>query len=376
MNKIKIKFFDLKKEHSNIRKEALRELERLFDSNAFVLGKDVTLFENEFAKKTGAKFAVGVGSGTDALVFSLLAAGVGRGDEVILPAFTFISTALAVIHVGALPVLADVSLETFNIDPASVKRVLTKKTKAIIPVHLFGQCADMIALKNIAKKNKLKIVEDACQAHGSKLHKKFAGALGDIGCFSFYPTKNLGGFGDGGLVTTSNSALAKKIVQYRNLGRLPHDAGMHVDIGWTSRLDAMQAVLLNVKLGKLSEINQKRRHIAKIYNSRLKKTSLILPVESKDSYHVYHQYVLRVPHNKRDSLKKWLASQGIGSAIYYSKLIYEHPVFKKHKPRFSSLKNSRMLCREVLALPIYPGMPTENVKKVCAAIIQFYEKGF
>ncbi len=371
-NPVKVPYFDLARQHEALTGSAQDAFARVFRSGAYILGPELKVFETKFAEYIGALYAAGVGSGTDALIFSLLALGIKKGDEVIVPSFTFTSTALAVVHVGAKPVFADVCESSFNLDPESVLSAISSKTRAMIPVHLFGQCADMDALMAIAKKKKIKVVEDACQAHGALFGAKKAGAFGDLGCFSFYPTKNLGGTGDGGMVTTSNNKLLNKILQYRNLGKGLQNAMIHDEIGWTSRLDSLQAAFLNEKLKILDELNEQRRSLAKLYHQHLRSTPLVLPLEAPKTHHVYHLYVVRVPDGQRDALRSWLQVRGIPSMVHYEIPVHRQPIMKKYPVRKVTLPVTERLRKEVLTLPFFPGMTSDEVETVAQAIKGFF----
>jgi dTDP-4-amino-4,6-dideoxygalactose transaminase len=369
---MKVPYFDLARSHQKVIVEAQEAFDRILKSGAYILGPALKELEAEFAAYIGTKYALGVGSGTDALTFSLKAAGVQKGDEVIVPSFTFTSTALAVLHADATPVFADVNENTFNLDPESVRQALNSKTRAMIPVHLFGQCADMTALMAIARQKKLKVVEDACQAHGALWDKVMAGAFGDAGCFSFYPTKNLGGIGDGGMVTTSDETILKCVLQYRNLGKGIDDPFVHDEIGWTSRLDSLQAAFLSIKLKFLDELNRERRAVAEMYHKKLAGTPLGLPREAAGAYHVYHLYVVRVPDGKRNALKEHLAAQGIPTMVHYATPVHAQPIMKSYKTRKVKLPVTEKLREEVLTLPLFPGMTEAEVDAVASAVQRFF----
>ncbi|MFA5158904.1 MAG: DegT/DnrJ/EryC1/StrS family aminotransferase [Candidatus Omnitrophota bacterium] len=371
---MKVPYFDLSRSHQKFVHQAQEAFDHILKSGAYVLGPALQELEAEFAAYIGTKYALGVGSGTDALTFALRALDIKEGDEVIVPSFTFTATALAVIHAGATLVFADVEENTFNLDPESVVQALSRKTRAMIPVHLFGQCANMTALTAIAKQKKLKIVEDACQAHGALWDKVMAGAFGNAGCFSFYPTKNLGGIGDGGMVTTSDENLLKRVIQYRNLGKGIDDPFVHDEIGWTSRLDSLQAAFLSIKLKFLDELNRERRAVAEMYHKKLAETPLGLPREVGGAYHVYHLYVIRVPDGKRNALKEYLAAQGIPTMIHYAIPVHAQPIMKKHKTRRVKLPVTEKLREEVLTLPLFPGMTEPEVDAVANAIQRFFGK--
>ncbi len=341
------------------------------------MGRDILSlkeFERKFAGYLGVPYAAGVASGTDALIFGLKAAGIKKGDEVVMPSFTFTATALAALHLGAVPVFADVDARSFTLDPKSVRKAISKKTKAMIPVHLFGQTADMDVLMEIAKSGKLKVVEDACQAHGATWKGKKAGAFGDAGAFSFYPTKNLGGIGDGGMLTTSNEPLYRRVLQYRNLGKGIVDPLVHDEIGWTSRLDSVQAAFLSIKLDHLDEMNDERRKLAGLFAQKLQKSPLVLPSEVPGALHVYHIYVVRVPGGKRDALKEFLAQEGVPSMIHYATPVHAQPIMKKYKTRRVPLPVTQALAGEVLTLPFFPGMTEAEVETVSQAVLKFFKR--
>lgn len=371
---MKVPYFDLSRSHQKLFRQTQEAFERILKSGAFILGPALKELETEFAAYVGTSYALGVGSGTDALAFALRALDIKKGDEVIVPSFTFAATALAVLHVGATPVFADVEENTFNLSPESVTKALSRKTRAMIPVHLFGQCANMTALMAIARKKKLKVVEDACQAHGSLWNKTMAGAYGDAGCFSFYPTKNLGGIGDGGMITLSDKKLQRRILQYRNLGKGIDDPFVHDAIGWTSRLDSLQAAFLGIKLKFLDTLNRERRAIAELYHRKLAGTPLGLPREAAHAYHVYHLFVVRVPHGKRDVLKEYLAAQEIPTMVHYATPVHAQPIMKKYKTRHVKLPVTERLRAEVLTLPLFPGMTVPEIEAVAETIQRFYGK--
>lgn len=368
----KLPYFNIQRQHDTLRGDALAAFEKVYLSGAYVLGPSLKDFEKKFAAYTGTAYAVGVGSGTDALIFGLKATGIMPGDEVIVPSFTFTATVLAVLHLGAIPVFADVDARSFTLDPESVWKALSKKTKAIIPVHLFGQCADMTALTEIARTRKLKIIEDACQAHGASWNGKKAGALGTVGAFSFYPTKNLGGIGDGGMLTTQNRTIDQHVLQYRNLGKGIANSLVHDEIGWTSRLDSVQAAFLAIKLEKLDALNAERRILAANFAKKLKMTPLILPEEMPGAFHVYHIYVVRVPGGKRDALKTYLETEGIPTMIHYAVPVHRQPVVKKYKTRKVELPITEKLSKEVLTLPFFPGMTDQELGMTADAIRKFF----
>ena len=366
-----IPYFDLTRQYQTLQAELEPALLAAARSGKYVLGDEVGKFENAFARYAGTKHAVGVGSGTDALIFSLKALGIGKGNEVVVPSFTFVATVFAILHAGARPVFADVDPVTYTLDPASVDRVLTKRTRAVLPVHLYGQTADMDALLQIAHRKKLKVVEDACQAHGADWKGKKAGSMGDAGCFSFYPTKNLGAVGDGGMAITSKDVLGQKIRSLRNLGRVELK-DPHRDLGWTSRLDALQAAVLNIKLKYLDHFNDCRRRIAARYVQNLASTPLLLPQEGTRRRHVYHLFVVRVPDKKREALRKMLQENGVTTMIHYPIPVHRQPACRGLAKKPVPLPVTEKISGEILSLPLFPEMRDDEADRVCALIRQFY----
>ncbi|MCK4326123.1 DegT/DnrJ/EryC1/StrS family aminotransferase, partial [bacterium] len=310
---MKIPLVDLKVQYLNLKKEIDQAIQKVIDNADFILGKEVELFEKEFAYFSETKHGIGVASGTDALHLSLLALGIGPGDEVITAANTFIATVLAINYTSARPVLVDINPENYNMEPSLIKTAVTKRTKAVIPVHLFGQPADMDPIMEIAREYNLKVIEDAWQAHGAGYKRRRAGSIGDIGCFSFYPGKNLGAYGDGGMVLTNNEKIAQRIRMLRNYGsRVKY---YHEFKGFNSRLDTIQAAILRVKLKRLEKWNEARRKHASRYNELLKNTEVITPKKEDYAQHVYHLYVIRV--KERNKILKHLKSKGIFAGIHY-----------------------------------------------------------
>jgi dTDP-4-amino-4,6-dideoxygalactose transaminase len=329
---------------------------RVMGSGRFVLGPEGEAFEREIAAYTGAKHAVGCNSGTDALHLALVAAGIGPGDEVIIPSFTFFATGEAVSYTGATPVFADVDAKTFNLDPKSLR--ITKKTKAIIVVHLFGQCADLEAIATICKQKKLVLIEDCAQSLGADYKGVKAGAWGDFGCFSFYPTKNLAAAGDAGLITTKNPDFDGTLRMLRHHGS--RKTYLHERVGWNSRLDELQAALLRIKLRRLDELNAARRKVAAQYRASL--AGVELPVEDSRGSHVYHQFTIQSP--RRDAIREALAKQGIASSIFYPMPLHKQPAYK----RKVSLPVSEKVAKRVLSLPIHPYLESEAVDRICGAL--------
>lgn len=367
-----IPYFTLRRQIKRFKPELDREIQKVFESGQFILGPVVENFEKNFAKYCGVKYAVGVASGTDALILAFRALQIGKNDEVIVPSYTYSATVFGILHQGAKPVFADIDLKTLIVSIDSIKKLITKKTKAILPVHLYGQPANMDELMKIARKFKLKIVEDVAQAHGATWAGKKTGSFGDFGCFSFYPTKNLGGFGDGGMIATNHPGLYKKILTLRNLGHI-NFRDDHQEVGWTSRLDALQAACLNVKLKYLDELNEKRRKIASHYRSRLKNTPLLFSEEGPQSRHVYHLLVVRVPHGKRDALQAHLAKEGITALIHYKTPFHRQPAYKKISKLHWTLPNTDEASKQILSLPIFPEMTFSEVDAVTQSINKFYQ---
>lgn len=370
-----MKFLDLPGQYKEIKEEIDSAIQRVLDSGVFV-GKDekeVGMFENDVAKFCGTKYAIGVNSGTDALALSLRALGIREGDEVITTPFSFIATASVISNTGARPVFADIDPDTFNINVSKIEQVITKRTKAIISVHLFGQLADMHALLKIAKKHKLFVIEDAAQAFGAEWKKKKAGSLGRAGCFSFFPSKNLGAYGDGGMVVTSNRKLADKIRLLRNHGSSPKEKYYHLVIGKNSRLDALQAAVLGVKLKHLSKWNKIRAQKARYYSKRLKGVRGIeTPMVRDEKAHVFHQYTLRAKDGKRDKLQQYLREHHIPSLVYYPTPLHLQLVFRYLKYKKGDFPEAEKASQEVLSLPLYPELSRRDQDFIIQKIKEFF----
>ncbi|MFA5156211.1 MAG: DegT/DnrJ/EryC1/StrS family aminotransferase [Candidatus Omnitrophota bacterium] len=373
---MKIPFTDLNLLHRKIRKELLSSTEKVLRRSDFILGEEVRLFEAEFAKFCGCRFSVGLNSGTDALFFALKALGIGPGDEVIVPAFTYIATAFAVTYTGAKPVFVDIEEHTYNINAAKIERAITKRTKAIIPVHLYGQPVNMPQIIKIAKAYGLKVIEDAAQAHAATVElpggkRKKTGAIGDIGCFSFYPTKNLGALGDGGAITTNNEDIYRKIIRLRDYGRVSRYE--HASVGYNSRLDTLQAGMLRVKLRKLENWTALRRKAAACYNRLLERTNgLITPFEADGVKHVYHVYALRIM--ERDVLADYLQKKGISVLIHYPKPLHLQDAYKNLGYKMGDFPCAEKISLEIISLPIYPFMNNQQIKFVADAIKNFLKE--
>ena len=363
---MQVKLLDLQAQYLPLRTEIRKVMDDVCDQQALILGPYVENFEKKLAAYCGTKHAIGVSSGTDALLCALMAIGVGRDDEVIVPSFTFFATAGCVARLCAKPVFADIEPDTFNMDPTKIEKLITKKTKAIMPVHLFGQCANMEAINAIAQKHGLKVIEDAAQAIGAKRHGKRACSMSTAGCLSFYPTKNLGAFGDGGAICCDDDALATLIKKLR-----VHGSGhtyYHEHVGGMFRLAAIQAAVLDVKLKYLEGWHEGRRRNANIYNEILAGTKVKTPKIAEGNWSVYNQYVVRVAD--RDVVKKKLQDAGIGSAIYYPLSLHLQTCFKDLGGKEGDFPASEQASREVLALPIYPELPEEQVKYVATTLRQ------
>jgi dTDP-4-amino-4,6-dideoxygalactose transaminase len=360
-----IPLLDLGAEHGPLMDELTAATERVIRSGQFILGPEVQALEEEIAGKLGVQHAIGVSSGTDALLVSLMSLGVGPGDEVVTTPFSFFASAGCIARLGARPVFADIDPNTFNLDPQRVAEVVTKRTKAILPVHLFGQPANMGALREVA--GEIPLVEDAAQALGA-YDEGFVGGLGSLGCFSFFPTKNLGGAGDGGLVTTNDDALAEEVRVLRVHGAKPKYH--HARIGGNFRLDAIQAAMLRVKLPHLDGWTEARRQNAARYDSMLQQAGLtpspIAPPPRVKSGHVYNQYVIRAPG--RDALRAHLTQRQIASAVYYPVPLHLQPCFEDLGYKEGDLPEAERACREVLALPLYPELTEAQQGRVVEAI--------
>lgn len=366
---MRVEFVDLKRQYKNLKKEIDAAIDKVIGKGSFILGEELKEFEREFAKYCGAKYCVGVASGTDALFLSLKAMGIGIGDEVITAPNSFMASASCISMVGARPVFADIDSKTFNIDANKIEKKITSRTKAIIPVHLYGQPADMAPIKKTAKKHNLKILEDACQAHGAKYKGTKVGNLGDIAAFSLYPGKNLGAYGDGGAVITNNKKLAEKVLMLRMYGGKKRD--FYSIKGFNSRLDNLQAVILSVKLKYLDGWNAKRRKNAKLYDKFLKNSGVVLPLVMDGVLPVFQLYVIRA--KKRDELRKYLAKKGISTIIHYPLPIHLQPANKDLGYKRGDFPETEKAAREILSLPIFPELTEKEIKYISQSIIDFYK---
>ena len=368
-----VPMLDVTRQNEPLRAEIEAAIAEVCRTGAFVHGPACVRFEKAMAEYCRTEHAVGCASGSDALLLPLMALSIGPGDEVILPSFTFFATAGAVWRLGAKPVFADILPATFNIDPADVERKLTKATKAIMPVHLFGQCAEMDQITAIAAAAGVPVIEDAAQAIGAEWRGRRAGSLGAFGCFSFYPTKNLGGFGDGGLITTNDGELAGKLRVLRDHGQQPRY--YHHFVGINSRLDAIQAAVLGVKLPKLAKWAPQRDRHASRYAAEFTRRGLarqiVAPRVADGCYSVWNQYTVRVAGNLRDGLQKHLSERQIGSAIYYPVPLHLQKCFAALGYREGALPATEQACREVLSLPVYPELVAAEQNAVIEAIASF-----
>ncbi|HEO71777.1 MAG TPA: DegT/DnrJ/EryC1/StrS family aminotransferase [Candidatus Hydrogenedentes bacterium] len=364
---MKVNFVDLVAQYQGIRNEIHEELEKVMSAAKFVLGPAVEAFERDFAAYCGAQHCVGVASGADALHLTLRALGIGHGDEVITVANTFVATANAIALANATPVLVDIREQDYNIDPGLIEQAVTPRTKAIIPVHLYGQPADMDPILDIAAKHNLMVVEDACQAHGARYHDRPAGSMGVAGCFSFYPGKNLGAYGEGGAVTTDDAELAQCLRMYRDCGQAAKY--IHKVVGFNSRLDGMQGAVLGVKLRHLDEWNAKRRHFAALYGEVLAGTSLVLPQVMPRVEHVFHLYVIQ--HERRDDLMQALKAKDIYCGIHYPRPIHEQEAYAGVRTVPDGAPITSRLAGRLLSLPMHADLTDEQVRYVGEAVREF-----
>jgi dTDP-4-amino-4,6-dideoxygalactose transaminase len=369
---MKVKLLDLVPQYETIRLEVEAAMDGLISGQQFILGPAVRKLEAEIAEYCGTRFAVGVASGSDAILLSLMALGVGEGDEVVTTPYTFFSTVSSITRLGARPVFVDIDPITYNIEPEGVLRAFTERSKAVIPVHLFGQSADMDPICAAAGERGVAVVEDACQAIGALYRERRVGSIGVAGCFSFFPSKNLGGFGDGGMVTTDDEELAKRLESLRVHGS--REKYYHDFVGLNSRLDALQAVVLSVKLGHLDVWNEQRRRNAGYYSERLGGIAGIsVPLEAGYNKSVFNQYVIRA--ERRDDLMRRLREKGIGCEVYYPLPLHMQSCFAYVGASEGDFPVAERAARETLALPVYPELPIEQMDYVVEVIAGFAEKG-
>ena len=373
-----VPFIDLVAQYRTIEAEVTEAVGRVFRNQAFVLGEEVAGLEEEIATYCDAREAIGCASGTDALILALMALGIGPGDEVITSPFTFFATASSIVRVGATPVFVDIDPDTFNIDPRAVEAAVTPRTKAIMPVHIFGQCAEMEPMLRTAARHGLAVIEDACQAIGAEYDGRRAGVLGTIGCFSFFPTKNLGGAGDGGILTTDDRELAERMRRLRVHGDL--GGYIHQEVGLNSRLDALQAAVLRVKLRHLDDWTSARQQNADRYaahfNQRQFAGRLAPPTMIPGRRHVFNQYVVKVNDGKRDDVLSTLRSRQVGAAVYYPIPLHLQPCFAGLGYQRGDLPRSERACETVLALPIYSEMPLDHQSRVTDELGRAVQQAF
>lgn len=367
---MRVNFVDLKEQYKTIKNDILRAITSVLEDTQFVLGSRVKEFEEKFAAYSQTKYGVGVASGTDAIFLALKSLDIGPGDEVITAANTFMATVLAISYAGATPVLIDNDPVSYNIDPTNIEAAINSKTKAIIPVHLYGQMADMDAIMRIAKKHDLKIIEDACQAHGAEYKGHKAGSIGDMGCFSFYPSKNLGAYGDGGMVMTDDEHLYEKLMMLRDYGQ--SKKYHHEMKGFNSRLDSMQAAVLLAKLPHLDEWNDKRRRWAKSYNIFLSELDVVTPVEGEGYRHIYHLYVIRT--KMRDEMLQYLNSKEIICGIHYPIPVHLQKAYKDLPYKKGDFPITEKYTQEILSLPMFPELKEEQIRYVVGVIKEFLAK--
>lgn len=369
---MRIPLLDLKQQYAAIREEALRVTAEIYDSQLFILGKRVEDFERDFAEYCHSRHAIGVSSGTDALLEALMVLGIGAGDEVIIPAYSFFATAGVVARLGATPVFVDIDLTDYNIDPARIEERITPRTRAIMPVHLYGQCADMDAIMEIASRRKLAVIEDAAQAVGADYKGRRAGTFGIMGCFSFFPSKNLGAFGDAGAITTDDGDLAVKLVDYRVHGMRPRY--FHHYVGGNFRIDALQAAMLHIKLPLLESWHEARRRNAAIYRREIDGAGIaervILPQELESRRHIYNQYVVRFAEGGavRDKVMEHLKGAGIGCEVYYPLTLAQQACFRDVPSASDRYPSSELAAEQTLAIPVFPELREEQIVEVVREI--------
>ena len=365
-----IPLVDLLAQYQGIRPEIDGAIKQVVSNADFILGREVAAFEKEFAEYCGVRHCVGVSSGTAALHLALRSCGVGPGDEVITTPLTFVATAEAICHAGARPVFADIDPATYNVNPARVDEAITDRTKAILPVHLFGHPADMEPIRDIARRRGLIVIEDAAQAHGAEYGDRKVGGLGNAACFSFYPAKNLGAYGDGGAVVTNDTAIAEQVRILRDHGR--QDKYEHKIVGYGERLDALQASILRVKLRHLNDWNERRRQAAARYGELLEADSVSIPLEMSKVRHVYHMFVVRV--RNRDGTLRRLKEAGISAGIHYPIPLHLQPALRWLGYRNRDFPHAEQAASEVLSLPMYPEITKDQIATVAQALLSAAEE--
>ncbi|MGZ3616432.1 MAG: DegT/DnrJ/EryC1/StrS family aminotransferase [Ktedonobacteraceae bacterium] len=359
---------DVKRQYLLIEDEIHQAIDRVLPTGRYVLGPELATFEHEFAAFCGTRYAIGVSNGTDALQLALLACGIGPGDEVITVPNTYIATVFAITYVGAIPVLIDVDPDTYNMNPELIEAAITERTRAIIPVHLYGQPCEMEPILAIARKYGLKVVEDTAHAHGAYYHGAPTGSYGDIGCFSFYPTKTFGAFGDAGAIVTNDPEKNALLRQLRYMGqKIKHD---HEIIGYQKRMDELQAAILHVKLPYLSAWVERRQSIADRYRELLAGTPVVLPYVAPNRTHAYYLFTVLTP--RRDELRDYLLERGIGTQIIYPKLVPDQAAYQDQPIRCESIPVARLLVDKLLCLPMFPELHDDEVDRVAATIQDFF----
>ena len=364
-----VPFIDLSSQQKQIQKEVDSALKAIFSSQKFILGAYGHQLEEQVAKKIGAKYAIGVANGSDALYLALLAVGVSAGDEVITTPFSFFATAGAISRIGAFPRFVDIDPHTFNLDPKKIDAKISKKTKAILPVHLFGLPADMPSLLAVANRYNLPVIEDAAQSFGATLGGKQTGNFGDVGCFSFYPTKNLGGAGDGGIMTTSSPEIADRLKLLRNHGS--KEKYRHEIVGINSRLDEIQAAVILAKLKHIDGWNASREKIAKIYEKGFKSLPVTLPTAPRGTVSTHHLY--SILSDKREALLRHLEGRGIGAGVYYPLPLHLQPCYERLKYKVGDFPVSEATAKKILSLPLFAGMTDKQAQSVVAAMQEFFK---
>ena len=365
---MRVPFVDLKAQLQSIHSEVQAAVQRVIMECNFVLGHEVAEFERAFADYVGARGAVGVASGTAALHLALKALRIGPGDEVITTSLTFAATAEAILHAGARPVFVDIDPDTMNLDPDAVRQAITPRTRAVLPVHLYGQPANMEELLSLASHSNLWLIEDAAQAHGASYRGRRCGTMGHLGCFSFYPGKNLGAYGDGGAVTSNDETLLERVRMLRDHGRVRKY--VHDELGYGERLDAIQAAILKVKLRYLDQWNDQRRQHAKRYNKLLAGLPVVIPIEIPKVHHVYHLYVIRTP--QRNELAAYLRERGIATGIHYPLPVHRQPALHKLGYSDVELPNTDRAAEEVISLPMFPELKREQMNYVVDQMREYF----
>ncbi|MCA1629195.1 MAG: DegT/DnrJ/EryC1/StrS family aminotransferase [Acidobacteria bacterium] len=371
---MKVPLLDLRAQYEGLREETLGAVARVFESQGFVLGADVRALEEEVAAYTGARHAVGCASGSDALLLALMALDVKAGDEVVTTPYSFFATAGAIARLGARPVFVDIDPRTYNLDAERIEAAITERTRALMPVHLYGQCAEMNAIGGIGARRRIPVVEDAAQAIGAGEGSRGAGAMGEIGCFSFYPTKNLGGAGDGGMLSTNDDSLAARLRSLRVHGEA--SKYHHREIGFNSRLDTLQAAVLRVKLPRLDSWSDARSRNAARYRELFADAGLLeeigLPFEREGARHIYNQFVVRVRDGRRDALVEHLRGEGVGTEVYYPVPLHLQECFRYLGYKEGDFPEAERAARETLALPVYPELTEEQQRYVVESVRNFF----